>query len=196
MLEILLIVLALVLAAKKPVRRRRSMSGYRKGKVNEQLSLGTLAATTLISAAFGEVLLESARITSIVSTYALKDITIAAGDGPITVGVAHGDYTSAEVEEVLENTGSWAAGNLVAKEIANRKVRVIGTFDFSGANAADIPGSAVLNEGRPIKTKLNWFLRTGQTLQLWAYNEGDSALAGTDPTLHMIGHANIFDSGK
>ncbi len=191
MIEILLVLVAFMLAAKKPVRRRGNMARYLRGKVNQSMELATLAGTTLIAVSFSETLLESARLTSIVATYSISDFTPAVDDGPITVGIAHGDYTAAEIEEVLENSGSWAAGNLVAKEIANRKIRRIGTFDLSAVQASTVGGAAVLNDGKAIKTKLNWLLRTGQTLKLWAYNEGSGALV-TGSSVSIQGHVNIF----
>ncbi len=154
-----------------------------KGNVDEVLALGTLAAATLISADFDEVVEEKMLVSSIVSTYSLRELTAASGAGPIVVGVAHSDYTDAEIEAWLETTDSWDQGDLVqGKEVRNRLIRRIGIFGSSG----------VLNDGKPIKTRLNWLLRTGQTLSVWGYNRGASALATTDPQIVLEGHVNLW----
>ncbi len=99
------------------------------------------------------------------------------------IGLAHSDYTDAEIEEYIETTDSWDQGNLVqGKEVRKRLIRRIGIFGSSG----------VLNDGKPIHTRLNWLLRTGQTISLWAYNRGASALATTDPQVVAEGHANLW----
>ncbi len=189
MLEILLL-LALIMPVLAAKRRgsRRSMRGYMKGDINEKIDLGTLAASTLISANIGETVIERTLISSIVTTWSLSEFTQAVGDGPIVVGVANSDYTDSEIEQVLENNGSWNAGSLVDQEKTKRKVRIIGTFQQKDISV----GNSVLNDGKPIKTKLNWVLETGQTLSLWAYNDGESALATTDPDVNVFGHANLF----
>ncbi len=179
-----------LLAAKKGKGRRRRR--YLKGNLDFELDLGTLAANALVSGILGNTVTERTLVSSVVATWALSDMTINAGDGPILCGVAHSDYSDAEIEAVIENTGAWAEGDLIAQEIAKRKVRQIGKFDQSSSEGGVFSGASVLNEGRPIKTKLNWILTTGQTLRFWAYNTGDSALATTDPDMTVNGHANLW----
>ncbi len=165
------------------------MGRYIKGNVQNTLDLGTLAAKTLISVQMGQTVEERTLISSIECTWSLADLTDAIGVGPIAFGVAHSDYTDAEIEQVLELTGTWKEGDLIAQEVAKRKVRRIGTFQSS---VADSQGDSVVNDGKPIKTRLNWILTTGQTLSIWAYNEGDAAVATTDPDLTVLGHVNLF----
>ncbi len=162
------------------------MNKYLKGKIDFTLALGTLGSKVLISANLAETLSESARITSMIGTWSLSEFTQGAGDGPIIVGVSHSDYTSAEVEAVIENTGSWDRGNKTQQEVAKRLVRIIGIFNPDAA-----PSQTVLNDGRPVRTKLNWAMQTGRTLRLWAYNSGSSPLS-TGSSLIVTGHANIF----
>jgi len=173
--------------ANKPKRRVRSMRKYLKGQVNESLLLGTLAPDTLILDTFDEVVPEKSLISSIVATWSLDAIT--SPQGPILFGVAHSDYTAAEIEEVLENTGSWSAGSKVEQEIAKRLVRIIGTFVTDEASAAT---DVVWNDGKPVKTKLNWSLQTGQTLKMWAYNISTAALSGAAPLMRANGHVNLW----
>ncbi len=177
--------------ARKKASRRRMRGRYLKGNVDEGLALGTLGSNVLVGVLFDDSVTERTRVSSVVATYSMSEFTQATGDGPIMVGLAHGDYTDAEVEEFIEQTGSWAEANLVGREVANRKVRILGTFP-SAAGAGVASEAVALNEGRPIKTKLNWVLTTGQTLRLWAYNLGASALATTDPAVRAQGHANLW----
>ncbi len=188
MLEILVILLAaLALAKRKPVRRRR-MGRYIRGAVDESMLLGTLGAKTLTIAVFGDTVSERTLITSIVARYSLTEFTKSTGDGPILVGISHSDYSSTEVEEWIESTGSWKEADLVQREIGSRKIRMVGVFD----NPVDEAAVSVLNDGKMIKTKLNWILTQGQSLDLWAYNMGTSPLATTSPRVQVMGHVNLF----
>lgn len=166
------------------------MGKYIRGLVNEELALGTLAATTIITAPFDDAVNERALISSIVASYSITDLSPGTGIGPIMVGVAHSDYTAAEIEAFLENATTWEETDQIGQEISKRKVRIVGILGQGGsASSTDV---ASLNDGKPIKTKLNWILTVGQTLQLWAYNLGSAAVATTDPLVSCVGHANIF----
>ncbi len=173
-------------AKKKPKQKR--FKRYIRGKIQERLDLGTLAANTLVSVDMTGVVEERTLVSSIKATWSLHDFTPAAGDGPIIVGVAHSDYTDAEIEAFLEDSGSWSEGNKIEQEINRRKVRVVGSI-------APLTSPTVymsLQDGKMINTKLNWILTTGQTLSVWAYNAGDSALASTDPDVSVTGYANLW----
>lgn len=165
------------------------MGRYIRGRVDEELALGTLAAKTLIGTTFDETVVDRTLVSSIKAVWSLQNFTAIAGDGPIMVGVAHGDYSDAEIEEVLENTGSWNEGDMIAQERSKRKIRTIGTFDIQVADAAE--GAAVLNEGRLIHTKLNWILNQGVRLKIWGYNLGTGALT-TGAVINANGHANLW----
>lgn len=169
--------------AKKKGRGRRRR--YLKGNVDEDLIISS-SAKIVTSGLFDETVNERTLISSIVATYSLENFTSGPGDGPMVVGIAHGDYSGTEIEETLESTDSWKEGDKVAQEIARRQIRTIGVFD-------DKDGAATvhLNDGKPIKTKLNWILTTGQTLRLWVYNSGSSALS-TVPVAHCQGHVNLW----
>jgi len=126
------------------------MSKYVKGNVDETIPLGTLAGRTLVAQVFDETFKAEARLTSLVASYSLSGYTIGTDIGPVMVGIAHDDYSAAEIEEFIENTGSWNIGNMVSQEIAKRKVRIIGIFSqASGGNVGDVQ---VLNNGLLIKT--------------------------------------------
>ncbi len=162
------------------------MRGYYKGNVDESLGLGTLASNTLISDTWDETVNEKSLVSSIVATWSLDQLSLA--QGPISFGVAHSDYTDAEIEEVIENAGSWDRGDKISRERARRQVRVIGVFEGLGNTVQDVN----FNDGKPMKTKLNWVLQTGDTLKMWAYNDSATALATTVPTMKAKGHANLW----
>ncbi len=133
---------------------------------------------------------EKAWLSSCVLTWSLSELTLAANQGPIMVGVAHSDYTAAEIEEWVENTSSWEQGNKVQQEIARRKIRRVGTFLTEGNLGEVVRG--ILNDGKPIRTRCGWGLITGQTLKIWSYNLGSVALAGTAPDVNAEGHCNLW----
>ncbi len=191
MIETIMVMIVLLLAAKRGKGRGKRMNKYIRGRVNENLSFGTLAGATLVSVIFDETVIERTRVSSVEATYAIENLTVGSGDGPIMVGLAHSDYTDAQIEEVIENAGSWNEGDLVQqKEVGRRLVRTIGIFSAGDGIGSVV--SDVLNDGKPIKTKLNWILITGQSLRLWAYNLGNSSLATTVPVVHCEGHANLW----
>ncbi len=163
------------------------MKNYMKGNVDETMLLGTLAANAIVITNFVENAAQRVMLSSIIATWVLNGLT--ASQGPILFGVAHSDYTDAEIEQVIEATNSWDKGDLVAREIAKRQVRVIGTM------APEVDAQVVdvrFNDGKPVKTKLNWNLEVGATLQMWAYNISPAALATTNPELTCNGHANLW----
>lgn len=158
--------------------------------MDEGLALLTLAGADLVSVAFDETVLDRAWIPSMEATWMLRNLTV--GEGPILVGIAHGDYTAAEIEEFVENAGSWSEGDMINREIAQRKIRIVGAF--SGLGTIDTTFvDEVLNDGRPIKTKLRMILNQGETLQVWAYNQSGATLT-TGASVLMNGHVWIIPS--
>ncbi len=176
----------LVFAAKR--RGRSSMSGYIRGNIDLNYNLGSLAAADVLTQAVQDVVSERTRVTSIVCSYGLSNYTPTADAGPLIQGVSHSDYTDAEIEEWIELATGWDVGDRVSREVSSRLIRRIGTFQ-SPPTAGDF---TELNDGRPIKTRLNWPLETGQNLKFWTYNTGGQALATTTPDVSVAGHANLF----
>ncbi len=164
------------------------MSRYMRGSVDELLTIAALATKDVVLAIFDQAVKDRTLISSLVATWSIAEWTPTANAGPIMVGVSHSDYTAAEIEEWIESTGSWNEGDLVQQEVANRKIRQVGVFQQMGNLLSD----SVLNDGKPIKTKLKWILLEDQTLNLWAYNMGGSSVATTTPDVQCMGHANLF----
>ncbi len=117
------------------------------------------------------------RAISLKLAWAVADFT--AGEGPLYVGVAHGDYTAAEVEEWIESQTSINRGDMVARERQNRQIRMIGVFDGSASDH--------LNDGKPIRTKLNWAIPIGTTINMWMYNADASSPLTTGSEVSQLG---------
>ncbi len=160
-----------------------------KGNIDELLLLGTLGASALISDLWDETVKERTLISSIVCNWSLARVTNP--QGPIVFGVAHSDYTDSEILAVITATGSWDGGDKIAQEVAKRLVRQIGTLQSTGSPAAGETDYR-FNDGRTMKTKLNWLLNEGDTLRMWAFNRSAAALSTTDPGLRCSGHANLW----
>ncbi len=165
-----------------PPMAKRSMKGYKKLQIADSLTIGVLTSGDVISEALPTVLTQDRRISSVELLWAARGFT--PGEGPIDAGVAHSDYSAAEIEECLEATGSWSDTDKVAAEQANRLVRRIVTF-------ANEVAEQVANDGKPIKTKLNWRIPDGSTLQVWARNRSGATIA-TGGVIALDGHANSF----
>ncbi len=170
-------------------RKGRKFRRYLRGNIDHFLALGTLNNNDVIGSALDTVV-DTTWVSSIKATWSLNDLTPITDAGPILVGIAHSDYSDPEIEAFLENTGSWDAGDMVSQELARRKIRVVGTFQFSGGSSA--LSSDVLNDGRQLTTKCGWMLSPGDTLRVFAYNTGSAALATTDPSVRVQGHANLW----
>ncbi len=189
MIEILLLILVLWMGFKRDTSaHRRKFSRYIRGSVEEQVSLGTLAGQTLTSAVFDNTVNERTFVSSIVATWDVKNFTAGGAIGPLLCGIAHSDYSNAEIEAWVEDSGSWDEGDLVRQEIAKRKIRTVCELR-AGATASD---GFVANDGKPIRTKLNWIMLQGQTLRLWVFNLGGSAIATTIPIVQCSGHVNLW----
>ncbi len=167
--------------------RRRKYRRYIRGKIDHDLALTTLAGNTLVGTDLSDAVTETTWCSSIKATWGLTDWTPIASAGPITVGIAHSDYTDAEIEAWLEVTSAWDQGNKVAQEVNRRKCRIVGTFATPEALA-----TAMLNDGKQLTTKVGMMLATGDTLRIWAYNAGTAAIATTVPGVVVQGHANLW----
>ncbi len=110
-------------------------------------------------------------------------------DGPVLCGYAHGDYTVGEIKECIESGGSIDVGDKLAQEKANRLVRIVGTFSNNGTDQADV----TLNDGKPIKTKLNWLIPIGKTLSLFVYNDGTAAIEAVAKFVKVNGTGYVQD---
>ncbi len=102
-----------------------------------------------------------------------------AGEGPIIVGIAHNDYTDVEVAENLNQTGMEDSGDMIAKEQGRRLVRRSG--QFSG-----VATDEVLNDGKPVRTRIGFVITDGFSLAFWAQNKNGGPLT-TGAVLEVSG---------
>ncbi len=166
MLWILLVFIGLVIPLGMAKRRRRfDLRGVRVSANSGDLStLATITAikSTLLASPVGSPY----RVMSVKATWSVVPFT--AGDGPLVVGICHGDYTVTEIKEHIESAGSIDVGDMIAQERSRRLIRIVGTHSSVTDNT--------LNAGRPIKTKLNWLIGLGKTLSFFVYNDGAGSL--------------------
>lgn len=161
---------------KRPSRRKRN--NLIAARNTNGLSLGVLANLDVVAEIFNGVVDQRCWVHSWKGTVALRDLT--PGQGPIQVGLAHSDYTAAEIEEWIEASGAWGTDDKISQEQSRRKVRLIGVFN--GEN-----DSESLQDGRPIKITCKWYIEEGQSLQVWAYNQSGAAFSSTVPVIVMNG---------
>ncbi len=158
---------------------KHDMSQYQRIRTTGAVFLSTLATNTGVVLQPGATLAQEIRLTSAVIQFAVAGVTD--GEGPILVGVAHPDYTLAEIEEAIEST-LVNASDMVGREKANRRVREVGILS----------GNGQLNDGKPLKVKLNWFVADGSIpLTYWAYNLSAGTLT-TGGIFTVAGHLNCF----
>ncbi len=149
------------------------------------VAAGALATLDVVTGAITPAVTASTRIISTNFTYAWEDVAAVIDDG-CEFGLAHSDYSAAEIEECLEAQSAMDLGDKIAQEQGNRLVRSIGKF-ASNANAGS---GVVFNEGRPWKTRLNWMLSIGDTLNLWIRN-GSAVIWTTGSTVGIQGHVFV-----
>ncbi len=163
MLEILLFLAIFIGYAKRRGRKRRRYN-LRRVSNSTLVALTALAAGDVETLAWSGVTTGTLRVVSIICTWSATFAAVA--DGSMQFGVAHSDYTAAEVEECLEANGSMDPGDKIANEQSKRLVRRIGTFQSSEV----IQGEVTFNDGRPMKTRLNWLLSPGDRINVWVRN--------------------------
>ncbi len=171
-------------------RRRRSRRSFnlRRVRVASGVAIGALAALDVTNGPITSAGTDPYRIISVDLSYNIVDLGNQIDDGQ-EFGLAHSDYTAAEIEECLESAGSIDLGNKVAQEQANRLVRIVGMMPGLGATA----GGLTFNEGRPQKTKLNWKMSTGDTLNIWIRN-GSGVVWTTGAAIVVQGNMWVKDS--
>ncbi len=172
-------------------RRRRgrkiTSQNYRKVQIQSTIGLTTLVSHKPEAATILTNLLDKVKVSSLYLNFVWDDMTGTGGnqneDGPLLIGVAHGDYTLDEIEEFIEAVTSIDFGDKIAAERSRRLMRTLGTLS---AMQISFPGHGGLK-----KIKLNWTLGEASTLLVWAYNLGGSDLT-TGSQLEISGYANVW----
>ncbi len=150
-------------------------------RIKEQHAVGALGAADLGSTAF---------TATVDRPYwaASMDVIItvdagSSGDQSAIIGVAHSDYSAAEIEEWIEATGSWSSIDKVQQEKARRKCRIIGVF-------RSLDPAVEWNDGKLKRIKLGFMLETGTTLQLFVYNDSQTVFT-TGAIVELTGKAYL-----
>ena len=164
--------------------RKSNMNNYQRIPVQQEEALDTLGNGTGLVEALTGSFTTPIRITSVDAVWSLRNVT--GGEGPIVFGVAHGDYSLAEIEAWIELTlGSITGpGDMQDREVANRLIRRIGAFSAATTDET-------INDGKSLKTRLNWLIPDGKTLQMWTYNASGATLT-TGAIVRCSGHLNGF----
>ncbi len=186
MFEIML-ALCVLLAAHRRKRRRYNL---RKVRIAASSDVGALAALDVASNVIINAASDTYRLISIIASYAWSGKALV--DDACSFGLAHSDYTAAEIEECLEAVTAIDLGDKVAQERANRLVREIGTFGSGPAVAGD--GGMMFNDGRRVKTRLNWLMSIGDQIQLWMRN-GSGVIYTTGSSITIDGEFYLKDGG-
>ncbi len=171
---------------KKSNRRRYNL---RKVTVNSKSAAGALATGAVASNQVINAAVNSYRLISVDASYSWTDIVAAVDDGCV-FGLAHGDYSAAEIEECLESFASIDPGLKIEQERSRRLVRSIGTIQGSHDSANS---GAAFNDGRRVKTRLNWLITPGQQLQLWIRN-ASGVVWTTGSSVSIAGDLWVKDS--
>ncbi len=181
MLEILVVMaIAVIFAAKRP-RRRRWTGNDRMVPWTTNTALLALLDAIVVKGTTVGTSDRSFRLLSYNTMWGLRGQT--PGEGPIVVGYAHDDYSVTEIKEALEAEATMTTANKVAGEQANRLVRKVGTFP--GADEDE-----VLNDGKPIRTRLNWAIPLGSNISVFAWNRSGATLT-TGAVLSCQGDARV-----
>ncbi len=160
---------------------------FRIVPIQSSSAIGALAALDVVSAVVGSVASDTYRLKSLKASWSIADLG-AQVDDAFQFGVAHSDYTAAEIEECLEAAAAIDLGDKVAQEQANRLVRRIGTISAPGT--AGPAGGIPFNDGMPVTTKLNWLISIGDQLQVWIRN-GSATVYTTGALLVLSGQIVI-----
>ncbi len=172
------------------MRYRRRKFNLRRVRLASSFAIGALASTDVISSAITAVAADTYRLMSIKSTWSISNLG-AVIDDAFQFGVAHSDYSAAEIEECLEATAAIDLGDKVAQEQAGRLVRTIGQITKHGLGV--IGGGLPFNDGRPVSTRLNWKMSIGDTLVGWVRN-GSGTVYTTGASLVLQGDLYLKDS--
>ncbi len=158
-------------------------------RVNAKVAAGALAT---LDVAIGDITAAGTdpfRIMSIKASYSWLDQGAVIDDG-FDFGVAHGDYTAAEIEECLEAQAAIDRGDKIALEQSNRLVRQIGSIQSANDG---VTSSTVFADGRKVSTKLNWYMATGDKLKGWIRNNS-GVVWTTGGSLGVAGEIWLKDS--
>ncbi len=170
-------------------RRKRSRRKFnlRRVRISSNMVIGALASQDVVDGDFTVISSNSYRLISLNCAWSIVDLAAFIDDGQ-EFGVAHSDYSAAEIEECLEAQTSIDPSNKIENEQANRLVRTIGMMPGDPGTDAGM----TFNDGRPVKTKLNWKMGIGDKVRMWVRN-GSQNVYTTGSQLTAIGDIWVRD---
>ncbi len=168
--------------------RRRRRFNLRKVRSTANVAAGALAAQDVTVGPLTLTSTNPYRLMSLDLAWSLTDIG-ATNDSGFEFGVSHSNYTAAEVEECLEAETSIDIGAKVEQEQANRLVRSIGFMTGAPGSGAGMS----FNDGQRVKTRLNWHIGIGNTVNIWIRN-GSSVVWTTGAQIVTNGTIWIKDA--
>ncbi len=159
---------------------RNRNSAFEALPFNTSQALSTLAQDTALATNVTGTLVDPLFVISMDYKAAIRALTPT--EGPIEIGVAHGDYSVSEIIEAL-SAGQSITGrsvNKIEQERRKRQVRSLGFF--SGETADD-----ALDDGQTKRVKLGWVIGTGKTLNFFEINRGSAAPLTTGAIVEYSG---------
>ncbi len=147
--------------AKRRVNRKFNL---RMVRINAASSIGALGSLDVAVNPVSGAPADKMRFVSVNASYSWTGK--ASIDDAAAFGLAHSDYTATEIEECLEASTAIDLGDKIAQERSNRLVREIGTISGGEPDSS----GEMYNDGKIVKTKLNWLMSSGDTLNLWIRN--------------------------
>ncbi len=150
--------------ARKTSKRRRG--GVKAIRVDATTTLGALASGVFITGILIPTVEQEHFAISMDISVTMGDHTVA--QGPLAVGVAHGDYTVAEISEWFNSTGVMA-GDQIALERSRRKIRDICALDGEATTEKAFDGSVK-------RIPLRFKVEDGESVNIWAMNQDDDPL--------------------
>ena len=147
---------------------RKRDPNFQEWPTNVGLSLSTLAGNGIIQTGILTVD-DNIRVVSCELFWSLDGLTV--NDGPIGVGLSHGDYQDSEISEYI-NAKPTTRNDKIQQERASRgrTIKKVGQFHGNAVNQ-------VLNDGKPIKTRLFMDINQASTLNMYVQNMGPSQLS-------------------
>ncbi len=169
-------------------RRRKRPFNLRPVRVTKSIPIGALDTLDVTSGALLNASTTPYRLITADLSFNISDLAALIDDGQ-EFGIAHGDYTAAEIEECLEAQSAIDVGDQVQNEFANRRVRTIGFM--VGAPGTD--ASKTFNDGKSIKIKLNWLISVGKFISVWVRN-GSDTIYTTGSNMLVMGTVWVKDT--
>ncbi len=151
--------------------RRRGSRGFVAMPVSGSVLPSTLASGIVIKSNLMSNLSEDFYCISADLAFQIRDGTV--GEGPLQVGIAHGDYSVTEIKEYLDVDYS-NPGDKIAREQATRLVRRCGFFQQNLAAA----GEQMPQNGEVKRVKIRFLVTDGISLDFWVHNQSGAALSG------------------